>query len=172
MLKRKKIFLSSLGHTRRFPIPVEISGSSDIDDKCPLCYIHEQNGTTDSPEYLRHRAVAGAARAVHQHACAETDPRVLTFVADLGSVKPFPKCKLDFAYYKMRANLYPLTIHEFPDRIATFLHWTEFEGGRDANCCISALWKYLRGVLETRDIDKVNAFFDNCSGQNKSSYNA
>lgn len=121
-------------------------------------------------EKEHHLVQAENARAAKKKAQeeAKANPAVVAICFDLQKTLPTPMLTCNKVYYARQLWTYNFAVHDLGNNHATMLMWTEAEASRGSQEIGSCLLKYVSQLPET--VKHINAFSDNCGGQNKSQY--
>jgi len=144
-------------------------------DTCGVCDRHIATKTTDSVHFFRHKKFKEMACTQFNQDTADSRvkmnheiPKTRTYVIDLGSVNYVPKLSTGAGFYSSKLSTYALIIYNMGDNNCTLCVWSELDAKRGVNEICSCIWKVLK---DEPYVDHINLWFDNCGGQNKSSYN-
>jgi len=94
----------------------------------------------------------------------------VTACYDLQKVLPLPKGEVSLFYYARKLACFNFTIFNLENRDGHCYMWNETISGRGANEIGSCIYAFLEDLTESRMVEDVVFYSDNCPGQNRNKY--
>ena len=106
----------------------------------------------------------------YQERKSDRESRKVALCFDMENVIQLLRSNVSNFFYKRKLSFFKLTVHSSIDNKVYCCVWSEYTGGRNANCIASASVKVLRQfVLEHPNVTEIILWSDSCVPHNRNS---